>query len=863
MSYTLSFAPAENRADPHDAVKDASGDTCRNVELSTAAVRSNKAATPHMANTLSNTNERKCTENNVPRLHTLYAALNQIDKAIIRICDRDALLNEVCRIVVKHGRFCAAWIGQIHHDSRQVTPICAYGADFDAPQNKFTSIEALRSKNRKIIETRFMQDKAKICNDILGLTASAHDRTITKHIGFRSVASLPLQLFGKPFGMLALYAPDEDAFDLPLIALLEKIMQNLTIAIEHREHEPHRNSAKIPSSINSEILKVASLSLTPDGMLALDHHGNILHINPAAENIFGYRRRDVLGKKMVDLMIQAAWRERCHQGITRALMARENTILPQRLELTALRANGSCFMAELAVAALNVQGELIFLVFIRDISEIKQSQVQLKDGALRYRQLVELSPEAIFVYREGQLILMNHAGEELLGARNTNDLVGRSIYDFVHPDYHAFFLERARLLHRAPSSSPFVEQIWMRADGSSFHVEIAATNLAYYDAPVVQVVVRDINERKRTEALQLGKNKILSMIATGTPLPEILAEIANFIEGQSSPSICSILQLNDDGTTLSRHVAPSLPESFRACFDEVAVGPRNCSCGTAAFRAEPVMVTDIATDSLWAVKRSLALEHGLKACTSWPILGKDRKVLGTFALYFRETNAPTAKELELFSIGSNLAGIAIESRASEERMRYLAHYDGLTSLPNRFLFKEYLDLALRNAQRHRKKFAVLFLDLDKFKEINDTLGHDAGDQVLREIANRLRGCLRDTDKIARMGGDEFYALVEDLSDGRHAADVAQKLLAAAACPVQAGGHKCRLSVSIGIAIYPNDGQDGQTLLKNADNAMYHAKEAGKNAFRFCTSSNDIPSRGLAPFKQSLLQPHDKESKRVC
>jgi diguanylate cyclase (GGDEF)-like protein len=186
----------------------------------------------------------------------------------------------------------------------------------------------------------------------------------------------------------------------------------------------------------------------------------------------------------------------------------------------------------------------------------------------------------------------------------------------------------------------------------------------------------------------------------------------------------------------------------------------------------------------------------------------------------------------LFDICTKLAGIAIESRASEEKIRYLAHYDGLTSLPNRFLFREYLDLALRNAQRHGEKFAVLFLDLDKFKEINDTLGHDAGDKVLREISKRLRSALRHTDKIARMGGDEFYVLIEELSNGHYAADIAQKLLDGASRPIRIGDQECQLSVSIGISIYPGDGNDGPTLLKNADYAMYRAKERGKNTYQF-------------------------------
>jgi diguanylate cyclase (GGDEF)-like protein len=233
-------------------------------------------------------------------------------------------------------------------------------------------------------------------------------------------------------------------------------------------------------------------------------------------------------------------------------------------------------------------------------------------------------------------------------------------------------------------------------------------------------------------------------------------------------------------------------------------------------------------------------EHHLQlpvspACLSRPILGKDGVQLGTFLLHVASSEP---RWEQLADTSAYLAGLAIQSRLSEERIRYLAHYDGLTGLPNRFLFKEYFDLALKSAKRHGKKFAVCFVDLDKFKEVNDTLGHDAGDEVLRVIARRLRGALRHTDKMARMGGDEFYILIEDLNDGFHAAEVAGKLLEQASRPVQIGEAQCRLGASIGISIYPDDGTDEQTLLRQADCAMYKAKESGKNTYRFFSAEAD-------------------------
>lgn len=584
--------------------------------------------------------------------------------------------------------------------------------------------------------------------------------------------------------------------------------------------------------VESEQFKSAILTAALDCIISINDKGEIISFNQASEQTFGYRSEDVIGKKLADVIIPPEWRERHRYSVERYLVTGESTMLNRRVELTAMRADGSTFPVELAVVPLNIRGNPIFTAFIRDISEMKQKQEVLRDSALRYRQLIELSPEAIFVCHQTRLTLLNQAASRLLGARHAVELLGKSIFDFIRPDYHALFHERPRLPGQILPAMPFVEQVWVRLDGTEFHVETAATNLIYNDSPAVQIVVRDITERKHAEELQLGQNRILNMVATGVALPEILAEIACFIETQSTQGLCSIMLLNPEGTALSFGAAPSLPDGYAAQLGQSAPGWNNGSCGAAVLRTEPVVVKDIAHDPVWAASRDLALENGLKACSSWPIFGKNRKMLGTFALYFRESVAPTDKDLRLVDICTNLAGIAIESRASEERIRYLAHYDGLTSLPNRFLFKEHLDLALRKAKRHDRRFAVFFLDLDKFKEINDTFGHEAGDQALKEISARLRNCLRSTDKIARMGGDEFYILIEDLADDRYAADIAEKLLEAASRPLYIDRQECRLSASIGIAIYPGDGSDGNMLLKNADDAMYRAKNCGKNGYQF-------------------------------
>lgn len=436
---------------------------------------------------------------------------------------------------------------------------------------------------------------------------------------------------------------------------------------------------------------------------------------------------------------------------------------------------------------------------------------------------------------EGEIIHVNQAAESTFGYRSA-DITGRKFVDIIIPPEWRSQCQQDMAQFLATGESAIlnrrIELNAMHANGSLFPVELAIVPIDVHGNRIFTAFIRDITARKRDEEVQAGQHRILNMVATGAGLSDILNEIALFIEAQSGRASCAIQLLDPNGARLCTGAAPGLPDEYRRAIDGLPVAASHGSCSTAVLRAKPVIVTDIASDPLWEDCRETALQHGFKAYSSWPIIGKNRTSLGTIALYFHEATTPAANELRLFDICANLAGIAIDSRASEERIRYLAHYDGLTCLPNRFLFQEFLDLALRNAQRHLKKFAVFFLDLDKFKEINDTYGHEAGDQVLQEVAMRFRHCVRQCDKIARMGGDEFYVLIEDLEDGRHAADVAQKLLEEAARPVQIGGNTCQLSASIGISIYPDDGCSAQALLKNADDAMYYVKHGSRNAYQF-------------------------------
>ncbi len=231
---------------------------------------------------------------------------------------------------------------------------------------------------------------------------------------------------------------------------------------------------------------------------------------------------------------------------------------------------------------------------------------------------------------------------------------------------------------------------------------------------------------------------------------------------------------------------------------------------------------------------------------------------------------------ELSLANAQLQDQIFERMQAEQRIWHMAHHDALTGLPNRALLHDRLQLALTQAGRNRGRVAVMFLDLDRFKGINDTLGHEIGDELLKEVAQRIRAAVRAADTVARLGGDEFVVVLPSITDADDAARVAEKIVATFAPRAQIGQHELRISTSIGIALYPEDGTEAYALMKRADTAMYHAKRGGRNQFHFCSARMsaaaqrqfDIEHRLVAALEKGQLalvfQPQvDLDRRAVC
>ncbi len=364
--------------------------------------------------------------------------------------------------------------------------------------------------------------------------------------------------------------------------------------------------------------------------------------------------------------------------------------------------------------------------------------------------------------------------------------------------------------------------------------------------------VRDTNNdleskvRERTDELhrmteyEQFRNHTLELLAGHNTLPLILESVVRGVEQLNPAMVCSILLMSHDGKHLGNGVAPSLPDFYNHAIDGVEIGMGVGSCGTAAFTGERVIVENIATHPYWSPYKELAAQAGLGACWSQPILSSAGKVLGTFAIYHHEAHTPTASDIYLIEQSARLVSISIERKTAEEEIQNLAFFDPLTGLPNRRLLLDRLSHALASCVRTGREGALLFIDLDNFKTLNDTLGHDFGDLLLKQVANRLTACVREGDTVARLGGDEFVVMIEDLSElelgaAAQVETIGEKIMSSLGLHYQLGTHQYHSTPSIGITLFSEQQRDMEELLKQADIAMYQAKKSGRNTLRFFDS----------------------------
>jgi diguanylate cyclase (GGDEF)-like protein/PAS domain S-box-containing protein len=339
----------------------------------------------------------------------------------------------------------------------------------------------------------------------------------------------------------------------------------------------------------------------------------------------------------------------------------------------------------------------------------------------------------------------------------------------------------------------------------------------------------DITERKKSEAFVSQNNKILEMIAIGHAASDIYDAIALMYEARHPGLRCSMLELSNN--RLLHCGAPSLPKEYCNAVHGLENGPSVGSCGTSTYTGKRVLVENIATDPKWEKIKHLALPHGMRCCWSEPILDSSGQVLGAFGMYFNHPALPTDAELNDLISAARLAGIVMERDQIQKRLHRLAYIDPLTGLANRACFFQHSEEMIKISEQLNCRLALLYIDLSDFKGFNDSLGHDAGDLLLKTISERLASACSKFDYIARLGGDEFCIILAE-TEKNYASNIAKCCLDAIAQPIEIYSRKLTPACNIGIAYYPDDGKDWPALLKAGETSLYTAKKSGINQYAF-------------------------------
>lgn len=466
------------------------------------------------------------------------------------------------------------------------------------------------------------------------------------------------------------------------------------------------------------------------------------------------------------------------------------------LELEVITARQRRIWVHSQARTLREQGRVVKRVgVIQDITTRKQAQVRLYESEQRYRTLIEWSPDAVAVHRGGKFIYANPAALTLFGAQDASEIIGHPFIDFVHVNSRAKVLERLKVPRLYGEPVPLVELQACKVDGTVIDVELRGTTVILEGEPCYHVVARDITERKRShEQLRLAAS-VFSHAHEGI----LITDPAG-----------SIINVNDTFSTITGFSREEV----------IGRNPRILNSGRHG------------REFFHAMWRSLR-EHGQWSGEIW-----NRRKNGEIYAEMETVSSVRDEQGRICQYVALFSDITV-IKEHQDQLEHMAHYDQLTKLPNRTLLADRMKRAMTRAVRRHQRLVVVYLDLDGFKAINDLYGHAVGDQMLVAVANHMQHALRPGDTLARVGGDEFVAVLLNLPDAASSVPMLERLLGAAAQPVPVGTLSLQASASLGFTFYPQATSiDADQLVRQADHAMYQAKVAGKNRYHAFDAEQD-------------------------
>lgn len=461
---------------------------------------------------------------------------------------------------------------------------------------------------------------------------------------------------------------------------------------------------------------------------------------------------------------------------------------------------------------------------------------QLRQASQKLGALIEASPLGIIVRdMEGRVEGCNSAAQRIFGW-SLEEMRGKQVPDGLSGNEDQGDQFRRAVLSGQTVSG--VEGVRVTRDGR--RIDVSVSGALVYDVagrPAGYLtIIADITERKRVEQQQTVLTRITVLLSEAHSAEEAIPRVLETM-CESFDFVYGARWLLDRQNLLLRCAETwSVPGAELDAFRDVSRArlERAGNAGGLSRRVwdagAPVWIADIEQEEGLARKHD-ALQAGLRSAFGFPVM-VGGELYGVLEFFGREVRPPDESVLQVAQSVSSHIGQFIARKQAERNLQFVASHDALTGLFNRSMFSQRLQQALAQAHRHERRLALLFIDLDGFKLVNDMLGHDAGDVLLADLANRLRICMREGDTLGRMGGDEFVVLIEGYDDDTQLLEVARKVLDTVAEPFLLRDGEHHVTASIGIAAYPQDGEDAADLLRAADSAMYRAKEHGKNNYQF-------------------------------
>lgn len=496
------------------------------------------------------------------------------------------------------------------------------------------------------------------------------------------------------------------------------------------------------------------------------------------------------------------------------------------------------------------------------------AEEERRQSDARYRNILTIAGDAIIAVDEEQRITVFNQGAERSFGYTAAEVTGRPL-ELLLPE--RFIKAHQKQIEQFGTTDAGIAQLQLRREvfarrknGDEFPADASISRLNENGRTTFTVILRDITESKRVEQeLRL----LLGVAEATSEAGDVLGVLSATMRKVCETTDWAVAQAwipNTDGDALecsqSWYWRGLDLEAFRSASLNRTFVRNDGLPGLAWSSKQTQWLSDIASAPDFPRAEDAASAR-LISGMALPVMAGD-DVIGVLEFFSRERHTPDARWMTLYAAVSAQVGNVIERKRTVARLHHLAHHDPLTGLANRMSFMERLKQSTVEADRYHRLASVAFIDLDRFKTINDSLGHGVGDELLKGVAERLASCVRQGDTVARLAGDEFTVILSNLAQASHAVHVAQKILDSFARPFRIGKHELYTSASLGMTFYPLDASDVDGLLRNADIAMYRAKKTGGNAYAFFSTEMTSQARARLTLETALRGALERDEFRL-